>query len=434
MTPLPFLTRKILWWRPRGALTNSATTLPVLAFACLTLSLGMRPATVLWISMAMLLSMQILMAGTQIGFASSSEAFALMPGRPSALRASLLVMASAALCIGLGFGALTGQWLSAGLITSGLGLLLILMTSVSSAGTAQLKPARFLLNVLGIGALMLLMTLLAVLKRKMPGLPAELLLLPPALALSLLLLWRLSRVGQWQAETHSASRWAAPVSVMSAHAWNITFMQILLAGLVFARNPYGLYLLAGLIPLQSLAILQARQIRDAMMRHWLAGLDRPALWRPALLSCAQLTAGNLLLLLLALEAFKHLPDARVAGLVTGQITLACAALPLALWHLVQITRSRREQDAGWLGFQTAELPGFGPMRSSRNLIRLLSQGRQAKWSGLIFPLLWSAASVYLAWFCQGDVQKLLSALVPLALAASLAALPPLWRGLREVEL
>lgn len=221
---------------------------------------------------------------------------------------------------------------------------------------------------------------------------------------------------------------------MSSNAWTITLVQILLAGLVFARNPYGLYLLAGLIPLQSLAILQPRQIRDAMMRHWLAGLDRPALWRPALLSCARLAAGNLLLLLLALEAFKHVPGAHLTGLVTGQVTLACAALPLALWHLVQIARSRRDQDAGWPGFQTAELPGFGPMRSGRNLIRLLSQGRQAKWSGLIFPLLWSAASVYLAWLCQGDVQKLLSALVPLALAASLAALPPLWRGLREVEL
>jgi hypothetical protein len=248
-----------------------------------------------------------------------------------------------------------------------------------------------------------------------------------------LLGWRMWDLARWQAPRANASgKSRHPISFNSQ-----TFMilgQLFLCATVMNRNPFGAYYMVSILPILCLAGMQPGLLREEMSRHWLGGLPREQLWRPALKQAVQLSGVNLLLLLGGLELCKWIPRAHVENLALAQLAVLAGVVPLLLWQLVQLCWTARARDAYWFGYNQAELPGLGPARTTRSLRRLLASNGRSYFGATLCMFAWAAGSIAMLWFWHSEPAQYRLGLLSFSAALSLLALPFLRSSLRRIEL
>ncbi|GAB4060961.1 hypothetical protein [Uliginosibacterium sediminicola] len=424
-----------LWWRPQPDIT-------LLSVNALFLTLG--AGVMLWLhtplgklGLILLLGATALLIFLSVGRIpeiAHSEAFALLPARTSRLRSALLTLIVIAALACTGIGLFSQRWQMA----IGLFLTVTIMLTAFSVLSRQKRGAEAwrlwlilmvfgVLPVIGIG-------FAAKHHHQAPGLIALLLTCVPLVYALCLLTWRMHALGRWQVPRGGApSNWLLGLNLNSQASF-VCFSQLILCALIMSRNSFGSYYLVSILPTLTLSLVQPAMLRDTMSRHWLGGMPRADLWRPALRLAWQLGATNLVLLLAGLELCKWLPWAHAQSLLFGQIALLCGYPLLVLWQLVQLGYAPRARDAYWWGFNTAELPGFGPVRTTRSLRRLLSVDGLAYFGGSLCTLGWIVGSTACMAIWGDEPGHFALAMFAYSALLSLLALPFLRSSLRRIEL
>jgi hypothetical protein len=423
-----------LWWWPRD-------DKPLLGVCVLIL--GLTASFMLWLQVAPgLMGLMLWLLGSgllvflsvgRIPEIAHSEAFALLPARTSQLRGALLGLLGIVVLGCVIFGLYGQHWLRAGMLGVALSVMLIAFSAVfhprsqiESLGAWLIVVCLCALPVVGIAWA-------AKHHHQLPEMTQRLLIALPVIYALGLLGWRMWVLARWQAPRPSASgKYLLPISVNMQ-----TFMilsHLFLCATVMNRNPFADYYLVSVLPLLCLSSAQPGLLRDVMSRHWLGGMPREQLWQPALKLAVQSSGVNLLLLLGGLELCKWLPRAHAENLALAQFAVLTGFVPLLLWQLVQLCLTARARDAYWFGFNQGELPGLGPMRTTRSLRRLQASKGRSYFGATLCMFAWAASSIAMLWFWHSEPAHYMAGLLTCSAVLSLLAIPLLRSSLRRIEL